>query len=129
MDDLTRRLVEVLEQVLQETVDAPTYPDGPCLDADTRKSIRALIHEAESQGDGWIKVTDRLPDFDACETIDDGEAIYVNVVRAERPTLVIPAVYLRSGNFMRRMGYSDYGWMGPQDVTNWRPLPTPPVGQ
>ncbi len=36
-------LVELLEQVLQETVDARDYPDGPCLNADTRTEIKILL--------------------------------------------------------------------------------------
>ncbi len=36
-------LVALLEEVLQETVDAGEYPDGPCLDASTRLEIKDAI--------------------------------------------------------------------------------------
>ncbi len=39
-------LVELLEQVLSETVDARDYPDGPCLNADTRTEIKAALAKA-----------------------------------------------------------------------------------
>ncbi len=40
-------LVNILEQVLSETVDAPTYPDGPCLDASTRTEIKELLAQVK----------------------------------------------------------------------------------
>lgn len=36
-------LVELLEQVLQETVNTPVYPDGPCLNKETRDDIKAAL--------------------------------------------------------------------------------------
>jgi hypothetical protein len=44
--EATKPLVELLEQVLQETVDTPTYPDGPCIDKDTRDEIKAALAKA-----------------------------------------------------------------------------------
>ncbi len=40
-------LVELLEQVLSETVDASVYPDGPCLDASTRTEINDALAKAK----------------------------------------------------------------------------------
>ncbi len=36
-------LVELPEQVLNETVDAREYPDGPCLDGSTRREIKDAL--------------------------------------------------------------------------------------
>ncbi len=42
-------LVELLDQVLSETVDTPTYPDGPCLDAETRRDIKAALAKVKER--------------------------------------------------------------------------------
>ncbi len=40
-----KSLVEVLEQVMSETVNTPVYPDGPCLNKDTRDDIRNVLDD------------------------------------------------------------------------------------
>ena len=47
---MIERTLEMLEDILAETVDASTYPDGPCLDHDTRNDVRALIAELKDVG-------------------------------------------------------------------------------
>jgi hypothetical protein len=38
-----RRIRELLEEVIDGSVDASTYPDGPCLDRELRKRIKAEL--------------------------------------------------------------------------------------
>lgn len=38
-----RRMRELLEEVIDGSVDASTYPDGPCLDRGLRKRIKAEL--------------------------------------------------------------------------------------
>jgi hypothetical protein len=38
-----RRMRALLEEVLDGSVDASTYPDGPCLERDLRKRIKAEL--------------------------------------------------------------------------------------
>ena len=42
-----RRMRELLEDVLDGSVDASTYPDGPCLDRDVRMRIKAELPNAK----------------------------------------------------------------------------------
>jgi len=43
IDEARQPLVELLEQVLQETVNTPVYPDGPCLNKETRDDIKTEL--------------------------------------------------------------------------------------
>ena len=47
--EVLKPLVELLEQVLSETVDAPTYPDGPCLVKSTRDEIKEVLAKVKDQ--------------------------------------------------------------------------------
>lgn len=42
-DATVRRMRELLEEVIDNSVDASTYPDGPCLDRELRNRIKAEL--------------------------------------------------------------------------------------
>ena len=42
-----RRMRVLLEEVIDGSVDASTYPDGPCLDRDLRKRLEAELANGE----------------------------------------------------------------------------------
>jgi len=46
-DGERERMRELLQDILDETVDASIYPDGPNLDGDTRRRIRAILADQE----------------------------------------------------------------------------------
>lgn len=110
MTDLTKRLVDALEEALSDW-DCGYEFDG-CHPTITK--ARSLITEARTQGDGWIRVTPQT-----------------------MPEKKHGRFLITDGRYVKASGWTPYyenlwGFNEAIDyfkVTHWQPLPSPPGGE
>lgn len=101
------------DQFLQVALASPHYSK---LEKALAQEIVRLRAKPSAEGDGWIAVTERLPEV--------GYRVLMHTKGGE----------IQSGELDRdwvngNIWYGDRDVLGTSDVSHWRPLPAPPSGQ